>query len=153
MHLRGDIARGLCCICQTPITRNYEIAVIHTLMEDEDTFSVAIFDATNMKTPLAICIYSRVIDDSIIINLLCKSKSCEIPRLGAMLLYLVCYSLRDSGIKKIELNKSNDNQALKLYKGIGFVIQPAPNTDTMVLDTSEINPFKMNGGRSKIMKF
>lgn len=155
-YLRGNFAKKLCCICQSPyITPTYEKVVISMLVNDKDDefFSTAIFDTNDLRVPIANCIYQIENKTKATIYLLCKAESCNIPRIGAMLLYFVCYALREYGIKIIELNTTTNKQAIKLYEGIGFVRQEEPNSDTMILDTSKINPFKMNGGRSKAMKF
>lgn len=155
-YLRGNFANKLCCICQAPyITPIYEKMVISMLVNDIDNefFSTAIFDTNDLRMPIANCIYHLDEDNRATIHLLCKAESCKIPRIGAMLLYFVCYALRDYGTDIIELNTTDNKQAIKLYEGIGFVRQEEPNSDTMLLDTSKINPFIMKGGRSKAMKF
>jgi len=143
LYTRGEIASQMCCVCNKEyIGPDLEKASFESL-EDTDTFAMLVHNTQVLKGgPDAVCIYSRYDQDQSVakVLLLCKSIKSKVPRLGAMLLYAVCYGLRDAGVHTIKLNISRDPTALRLYTSLGFVPLPA-NNNVMVLDTSAILPF------------
>jgi len=157
LYTRGEIASQMCCVCNKEyIAANLEKATFESL-DDSDTFAMLVHDTRVRKAgPDAVCIYTRYDEDLSVakVMLLCKSTNSKVPRLGAMILYAVCYALRDAGVRSIKLNISRDPKALSLYKSVGFVAQP-PLNNLMVLDTSAIIPYvirpaaTMRGGSSK----
>jgi hypothetical protein len=143
LYTRGEIASQMCCVCNKDyIGPDLEKASFESL-DDNDTFAMLVHDTQVRKGgPDAVCIYTRYDDDNSVakVMLLCKSTKSKVPRLGAMMLYAVCYALRDAGVRTIKLNVSRDPAALRLYQGVGFVAQP-PLNNVMILDTSAIIPY------------
>jgi len=148
LYTRGEIASQMCCVCNKDyIGPDLEKASFESL-EDNDTFAMLVHDTHVHNTqvrkggPDAVCIYTRYDDNNSVarVMLLCKSTKSKVPRLGAMMLYAVCYALRDAGVRTIKLNVSRDPVALSLYKSVGFIAQP-PLNNVMILDTSDIMPY------------
>ena len=143
LYTRGEIASQMCCVCNKEYIGPDLERVTFEYLEDTDTFAMLVHNTQVLKGgPDAVCIYSRYDQDHSMaqVMLLCKSTKSKVPRLGAMLLYAVCYALRDAGVHTIKLNISRDPTALRLYTSLGFVPSPA-NNNVMVLDTSAILPF------------
>jgi|APGre2960657373_1045057.scaffolds.fasta_scaffold11763_3 hypothetical protein len=148
LYTRGEIASQMCCVCNKEYIGPDLERVTFESLEDTDTFAMLVHNTQALKGngPDAVCIYSRYDpiynqDQSVAkVLLLCKSTKSKVPRLGAMMLYAVCYALRDAGVHTIKLNISRDPTALRLYASVGFVPLPA-NNNVMVLDTSAILPF------------
>jgi len=155
LYTRGEIASQMCCVCNKEYISPELERVTFENLDDINTFAIIVHDTNALKGgPEAVCIYTRC-DEGTVCNtakvlLLCKSTKSKVPRLGAMLLYAVCYALRDAGVQTIQLNISRDPKATNLYKSMGFVYLPDSLNNVMILDTSKIIRFgsqRAVGGR------